>query len=349
MGQKSCETLYRRNGPCAPGSRLPLFVRSALGTSVTDEAGCEYLDFASGGWAPLGHNHLAMVAAVGRVGAAGAVPGAVGTHEVSLAAKLAEVVPGATNRRVFVCESGREALAQAIALGQAATGRKRVVYAADELSGDRAVDWPGGGSDVAVVVAAPLDSRLVALRSACDAAGALLVDDESGFAPGQTGRMTAIEVSGVRPDAYVFGRGWAGGVGFGACVTGGSKLHWETPGAGNRLGAAAALATIGAVEAGLFDQGRELAVKLDARLSAMAGKGVVRACGGEGLVWTLLLEPGRTQAAGFVASCRAEGLLVLECGPDAVGVRPALVATGADVERAGAALERVVAKWRREA
>ena len=99
--------------------------------------------------------------------------------EVVLMHKLAELVPGGMNRRVLVCESGREALARAIELARNETDRTNVTYlsACSE-------DKPAIGRDVAAVVAHPLDGRIKLARQACDAAGALLIDDEAGIGPG---------------------------------------------------------------------------------------------------------------------------------------------------------------------
>ena len=213
--------LYRRHGPMGPEAAEPVFAEKGDGAWLEDGKGKRYLDFANGGSLPLGYTPGTRAEIVGgeqspaKTGdspseraARGTVPvfaacpapgadGVVWQSEIDLMHKLAELVPGGMNRRVLVCESGREALARAIELARAATGRQHVSYLSDlsdPSDGTRAVS-----GDVAAVVAHPLDGRIQQARAACDAAGALLIDDEAGVGPGACGRMLAVELSGVRP------------------------------------------------------------------------------------------------------------------------------------------------------
>ncbi len=320
-----------------PAAAEPVFADKGEGAWLFDDAGRRLLDFASGGSAPLGHNHPDIAKVLKQVGHRPGTDGAVTSEEVALMHKLAELVPGGMNRRVLLCESGREALARAIELARAATGRSRVTYLSDltdPSDGKCAVS-----GDVAAVVAHPLDGRVQQARAACDAAGALLVDDETGIGPGATGRMLALELSGSRPDVYVLGRGWAAGLPFGACVTGNSNLRWERGSSGNPLGCAAALETIRLLEGGLLEQGRKLAAYLEKRFGALSCTKLEPELYGVGLVRTIAFRKGKDVARGFVQKCRELGLLLHVLSSSSVAVRPPLVANEKDVDFAIAALD----------
>lgn len=77
-----------------------------------------------------------------------------------------------------------------------------------------------GADDVAAVIVEPVQGEggyvapapefLQLLRKACDKSGALLVVDEVQAGAGRTGKMWALEHSGVRPDMLTFGKGMGG-------------------------------------------------------------------------------------------------------------------------------------------
>ncbi|MBS0420195.1 MAG: aspartate aminotransferase family protein [Proteobacteria bacterium] len=77
-----------------------------------------------------------------------------------------------------------------------------------------------GADDVAAVIVEPVQGEggyvapapefLQLLRKACDESGALLVVDEVQAGAGRTGKMWAVEHSGVRPDMLTFGKGMGG-------------------------------------------------------------------------------------------------------------------------------------------
>jgi acetylornithine/succinyldiaminopimelate/putrescine aminotransferase len=248
------------------------------------------------------------------------------------------------NRRVLVCESGREALARAIELARNETNRTKVTYlsACSE-------DKPSIGKDVAAVVAHPLDGRIKHARQACDAAGALLIDDEAGIGPGATGRMFAIELSDVRPDIYVLGRGWAAGFPFGACVTRSSNLRWKCATAGNPMGCALVLETIRLLEDGLLEQGRKSAVCLEERFGALSSPKLEPELWGVGLVRTMVLRKGKDVAEGLVQMCRELGLLLQALTADTIAVRPPLVTSEKDVSFAAEVVGKAMAGFDKKA
>jgi 4-aminobutyrate aminotransferase len=364
---------HRRYGPMGPDATEPVFAVKGEGAWLEDDEGKRYLDFANGGSLPLGYTPGAKTgdsppegtgprsgventprvcpqrAARGTVPVFGTCPvpaadGVVWQPEVELMHKLAELVPGGMNRRVLVCESGREALARAIELARTATNRSCVFYLS-ETSDEK----PAIGKDVAAVVAHPLDGRIKQVRQACDAAGALLIDDEAGIGPGATGRMLAIELPDVRPDIYVLGRGWAAGFPFGACVTGSSSLRWKCATEGNPLGCSAALETIHLLEAGLLEQGRKLAAYLEKRFGALSSPRLESELWGVGLVRTIVFRKGKDVAEGLAQKCRELGLMLHVLSSDTVAVRPPLVATEKDVDFAAEVVGKVLAGFDKKA
>ena len=322
----------------------PVFASKGEGAWPEDDSGKKLLDFSSGGSAPLGRNHPDVVRVMNRVGHAPSTDGVVTHDEVALMHKLAELVPGGMNRRVLVCESGREALARAIELARNETHRPNVTYLS-QCSEEK----PAIGKDVAAVVAHPLDGRIRQMRQACDAAGVLLIDDEAGIGPGATGRMFAIELSDVRPDVYVLGRGWAAGMPFGACVTGSSTLHWKCATDGNPVGSALALETIRLLEAGLLEQGRKLAAYLEKRFGPLTSTKLEPELYGTGLVRTIVFRKGEDVAEGLVQKCRELGLLLQALTADTVAVRPPLIAKEKDIDFAADVVGKVLAGFDKKA
>ena len=292
---------------------MPLIIGRGEGARVWSATGERLLDFSCGALMPLGHTGTAVLEKLSLC----LGPGQESPDRIALMRKLAEVVPGGMNRRVLLCDSGREALARAVELAQATTGRGRVVYLADSEG-----DSPPSGKGIAGVVVHPLDGRLEATAEFCREAGALLIDDEGGIAPGMCGRVFAVELSGVRPDVYVLGRGLAAGYPLGACVTGSSALRWKAaPPAGSPAGSRIAVEYLQALEEGLLVHAQVRGAALAARLAGIAGQERVL---GAGLYLALRFETAG-QAAGFRAGCRKRGLLLAPVTDRVVGVWPPLV------------------------
>ncbi len=342
---------YRRYGPLGADAPEPVFAEKGEGAWLEDDEGKRLLDFANGGSVPLGYAFGTRsesledsVMSRARSCSALAADGVAWQSEVEVMHKLAELVPGGMNRRVLVCESGREALARAIELTRAVTDRSNVTYLSHSAD-----EKPAIGKDVAAVVAHPLDGRIKQARQACDASGALLIDDEAGVGPGATGRMLAIELSDVRPDIYVLGRGWAAGFPFGACVTRSSTLRWKCATAGNPIGSALALETIRLLESGLLEQGRKLAAFLEKRFGALSSPKLEPELWGIGLVRTIVLRKGKDVAEGLVQKCRELGLLLHVLSADTVAVRPPLVAKEKDIDFAAEVVGKVLAGFDKKA
>jgi 4-aminobutyrate aminotransferase len=114
--------------------------------------------------------------------------------------------------------------------------------------------------DVAAVIVEPVQGEggyvppapefLQLLRKACDRSGALLIVDEVQAGAGRTGKMWAVEHSGVKPDMLTFGKGMGGDVPMAGVVMR-SELAAKIPDgsvpntfAANSLSAAVALTNI---------------------------------------------------------------------------------------------------------
>jgi len=127
------------NPPLARVMKLsgsPVEVR-ASGTTIWDQNGKAYLDFAGGyGVFTLGHSHPRVIAAVREQMEAMSLSGKTMFNVVlgRAAKRLAELAPGDL-RYSFWCNSGTEAVEGAIKLARAATGRAKIVATHDAYHG----------------------------------------------------------------------------------------------------------------------------------------------------------------------------------------------------------------------
>jgi putrescine aminotransferase len=127
------------NPPLARVMKLsgsPVEVR-ASGTTIWDQNGKAYLDFAGGyGVFTLGHSHPRVVAAVKEQMERMSLSGKTMFNVVlgRAAKRLAEIAPGDLQYS-FWCNSGTEALEGAIKLARAATGRAKIVATHDAYHG----------------------------------------------------------------------------------------------------------------------------------------------------------------------------------------------------------------------
>ncbi|MCW5889939.1 MAG: aspartate aminotransferase family protein [bacterium] len=177
--------------------------------------------------------------------------------QVRLATRLATLLPAPLSVTYFT-SSGAEAVDGALKTARKHTGRRRFVAFEGAFHGDTwgALSVGGNplyrapfepllpevaflpfddvaaletiGDDVAAVIVEPVQAEggvripspdfLPALRRRCDATGALLVFDEVVTAFGRTGRLFALEHSGVVPDLLVLAKALGGGMPLGAFV-----------------------------------------------------------------------------------------------------------------------------------
>src|ERR1700752_1538438 len=184
------------------------------------------------------------------------------------------------------------------------------------------------------------------LRSVCDTHGIVMIADEiqSGF--GRTGRMFAIEHSGVEPDLITIAKSVAGGVPLSAVIGKAEIMDAPGPGglggtfAGSPLACAAGLA---GPEVMLEEQLRARAQEIGRFMtSRLKGLAVRFPCIGEGralgaMVAIELVKNGRADAPdadltrALVQAAGRLGLIILSCGVYANVIRflPALTITDA--------------------
>ncbi len=182
-----------------------------------------------------------------------------------------------------------------------------------------------------------------ALRKLCDEHGMLLIVDEvqSGFA--RTGKMFAIEHSGVVPDLMTMAKSMAGGMTISG-LTGRAELM-DAPGpgsvgstyGGSPMACAAALAVIEVIEEeGLLERSNQLGQKIAGRFLDMAESGLdsvanIRAAGA--MVACELMSDGQPDAElakALVAKANSKGLLLLSCGIFANTIRVLVPLTASD-------------------
>ena len=193
----------------------------------------------------LGYGHPAVTEAVTRAandGAVGPLPPAL---EVRVAERLVAAYPGAEQARFF--KTGAEAVAAAVRLARAATGRTRIVHCGYHGWLDGPTVGPGVPAEVAglwhavpfddvgalehaareyrpaaillepVIEHAPSPEWLQAARRIADEAGAALVLDEIKTAF-RLARGGAAQAYGVTPDLAVLGKAMANGYPLAALV-----------------------------------------------------------------------------------------------------------------------------------
>ena len=246
-GSKRPAALY---GPDA-GDDVPLHVVRAEGCRITTVAGETLVDLGSAlGAVALGYADAAVVARVHAAALAGNVSLLAHADEVTLAERLRDHVPCA--ERALFLKSGAEAVAAAVRLARAATGRPHVLGAGyfgwldwwstgpgipDGAHADftpvpfddgdalaRAVDAHAGA--LAAIVLEPVVERLPsaaflrAARAHCDRLGAVLIFDEvkTGCRLATGGVQATAHAAGVLPDVATFGKALANGFPLAAVV-----------------------------------------------------------------------------------------------------------------------------------
>jgi 4-aminobutyrate aminotransferase len=187
----------------------------------------------------------------------------------------------------------------------------------------------------------PPDDFLPRLREITLKHGILLVADEVQSGMGRTGKLLAIEHSGVEPDIVCLAKGIASGLPLGAFVARAEQMSWP-PGShgstfgGNPLACAAGLATLDLLEDGLMENAARVGAMMQDGLREIAATHKnVTDVRGRGLMIALELKTA-DQAAQLVQAAFERGLLLLTAGTRAVRICPPLVL---DPEDAATGLE----------
>ncbi len=182
------------------------------------------------------------------------------------------------------------------------------------------------------------DGFLRDLRALCDAHRIVMIADEiqSGF--GRTGKMFAIEHSGVQPDLITVAKSLAGGFPLSAVVGRAELMDKAAPGglggtyAGSPISCAAALATLNVIEQeDLPSRAMVLGERVVKRLRDFEANKALRPIGhirgrGSMLAFDLLkargsetVDPPATKAV--VQRAHALGLIILTCGGSGEAIR----------------------------
>jgi len=192
---------------------------------------------------------------------------------------------------------------------------------------------------------APFDF-LRELRALCDEHGILLIADEIQAGAARTGKVFAIEHSGVVPDLITVAKSIGGGLPISAVVGRADVIDSVGPGglggtyAGSPLGCAAALAVLDVFEEeGILQRSLELGEHLMKRLMEMSARtsriGDVRGLGSmvaielfKGENGQLVPDPELTKSLVGLAAKR--GLILLSCGMYGNTIRILVAITGSD-------------------
>jgi 4-aminobutyrate aminotransferase len=179
----------------------------------------------------------------------------------------------------------------------------------------------------------PPDGWLRALRDLCDRHGILLVCDEVQSGMGRTGRMWAVEHTGVEPDILIAGKGIASGMPLGAMIAKDSVMTWTkgTHGStygGNPLSCAAAIATLDVIrDEELLEQAAKIGDSLmNGVRDIQTRREAIREVRGVGLMIGIDL-PDHDAAAAVERAAFERGLLLLGAGERAIRMSPPLVLT----------------------
>ena len=223
--------------------------------------------------------------------------------------------------------------------------------------------------DVAAIVVEPIQGeggyvvppnvfheRLREISSKC---GMLLVVDEVQSGMGRTGRMFAIEHTGVTPDVVTMAKGIASGLPLGVMTSRSEIVSWP-PGThastfgGNPVSCAASLATLKLLRESLVKNAEVVGAHMIAGVRDLMDKhSIIGDVRGRGLMIGVELvrdrqtkERATTERDRIVHECFTRGLLVLGAGQNAIRLSPPLVLTTAQADIAIEILDQAISSVR---
>jgi 4-aminobutyrate aminotransferase len=196
----------------------------------------------------------------------------------------------------------------------------------------------------------PPEGWLRALRELCDRHGILLVADEVQCGVGRTGKMWAVEHSGVEPDILLSGKGIASGMPLGAMIARDDRMTWKVGAhgstyGGNPVSCAAALATLDVIqEDALLDNASKVGdVLMNGLRDLQERHRSIREVRGLALMIGIGF-PDHEASAAIEHRAFEKGLLMLGCGDDAIRISPALTFREDQARTALEAFEQVVSE-----
>ena len=185
--------------------------------------------------------------------------------------------------------------------------------------------------------------------------GMLLIVDEVQSGMGRTGKMFAIEHTGVQPDVVTMAKGIASGLPLGVMTARSEIMSWP-PGThastfgGNPVACAASLATLKLLRDSLVRNAETVGAHMLAGVKALMDRhALVGDVRGRGLMIGLELvrdrqtkERATTERDRVVQECFKRGLLVLGAGQNAIRLSPPLVLTTAQADTAIGILDQAI-------
>jgi 4-aminobutyrate aminotransferase len=201
----------------------------------------------------------------------------------------------------------------------------------------------------------PPDVFHLRLREMASRHGMLLIVDEVQSGMGRTGKMFAIEHTGVHPDIVTAAKGIASGLPLGVATARSEVISWP-PGThastfgGNPVACAASLATIKLLRDGLMKNAEVVGAHMLAGAKAlMDTHQIIGDVRGRGLMIGVELvrdrktkERATAERDRVVRECFTRGLLVLGAGQNAIRLSPPLVLTKAQADTALAILDQAL-------
>ncbi len=184
---------------------------------------------------------------------------------------------------------------------------------------------------------------LRAIRNICDKHGIMMIVDEVQSGMGRTGKMFAIEHSGVSPDIMCLAKGIGSGLPIGVTVAKAEIMSWHKGAhastfGGNPVCIASALKTIELLQNGLTENARVVGDYLMQGLKELQTKypciGDVR---GHGLMVGVEFikedgEPNPELRDKIEYDCFSRGLIILGCGDSTIRWSPPLILTKENVD-----------------
>ena len=367
-------------------AKHPIAFTRGEGARLWDMDGREYIDCMAGhGVANLGHAHPKIAAAISEQahGLLTCPETYYNDRRAEAMEKLGGLVPGMS--RVFLCNSGTEAVEAAIKFARLSTGRTQIIAAMrgfhGRTLGSLSATWnkryrepfeplvPGfehvpynnpealekvTNETTAAVLLEVVQGEggvylaeagyLQAATELCQRWGALLIIDEVQTGFGRTGKLLAIEHSGVIPDLLCLAKSMAGGVPMGAVLIGpqvqnlSPGMHASTFG-GNPLACAACLATLQVMEEeDLPRQAAEKGATLLAGLEEIDSP-LIREVRGLGLMIGVELKKKVTP---YLQGMADRGVIALPAGLSVVRLLPPLVITHEQIERVSEVMAEVL-------
>lgn len=183
------------------------------------------------------------------------------------------------------------------------------------------------------------------IRRICDEHGIVMIVDEVQSGMGRTGKMFAIEHSGVKPDVICLAKGIGSGLPIGICIAKDSIMNWgkgahASTFGGNPVCIASALKTIELLERELVENARVVGAYLEEGLNKLKDKyDVIGDVRGYGMMLGVEFvtdkasnKPAPELRDKIEYACYERGLIILGCGANTIRWSPPLILSKENVD-----------------